>query len=289
MVCIIGPTASGKTLVSIKLAKKFNGEVISADSRQVYRDMDIGTAKIATEEMQGVSHHMLDILGPDEVFSVAEFKERTVKIASEILERGKLPFLVGGTMLYIDAVTKNYQIPEVEPDLDLRAELESKGRQKGLEPLLAKLEKLDPAALDLIDTNNPRRVSRALEYCLKTGKKFSAELKQGTKLFDELLIGLDWPREKLYECINQRVDKQLQDGLLEETKKLAQKYSWDLPSMSGIGYKQMGMYLRGEVSLKEAIEILKRDTRRYAKRQLAWWKGDERIYWVPTRVYDGLT
>ncbi|MDD4352477.1 MAG: tRNA (adenosine(37)-N6)-dimethylallyltransferase MiaA [Candidatus Gracilibacteria bacterium] len=280
LICLIGPTASGKTALSLELAKKFNGEIVSADSRQIYRGMDIGTAKISKEERQGVPHHLLDIIDPDQDFSVAEFKRLAVEKIEDILQRGKVPFLVGGTMLYIDAVTKNFEIPEVEPDLELRKKLEA----KELQLLVAELAKLDPEAAKSIDTDNPRRVSRALEYCLKTGKNFSEAGSKGPKLFDELILGIDLPREELYKRIDARVEEQLKNGLLAETKELAAKYTWDLPSMSGIGYKQMGMYLRGDLSLEEALEILKIDTRRYAKRQLTWWRGDERIRWISDSV-----
>lgn len=237
--------------------------------------MDIGTAKVTREEMQGVPHYMLDIIDPDEEFSVAEFKEQAIEIIEDILKRKKIPFLVGGTMLYLDAITKNLQFPKAPPNKEIRAKLEKLNKEE----LLEKLKKLDPEMFELIDQSNARKVVRALEYCLTTGEKFSDAQKSGPELFESILIGINMPRETLYQRINMRADEQIKAGLIEESKNLAKKYHFDLPSMSGIGYKQIGMYIRNEVSLEEAIRLQKRDTRRYAVRQLTWWRRDRRIKW----------
>lgn len=287
IVVILGPTASGKTALSLKLAKEFNGEIISADSRQVYKYMDIGTAKEPGEwqevdgkkvyMVEGVPHHLIDFLEPDEEFSTGLFKKKSLEIIKDILSRGKVPFIVGGTGLYISAVTENLEIPKVKPDKKLREKLE----KQDLEKLIEELKNIDPLSIQQIDLKNKRRVIRALEVVMTTGKSFVEQQDRGESLFEILKLGLDMPREKLYERINKRVDEQMKAGLLEETKKLVDLgYSWKLPAMSGIGYKQMGMYLRGEVDLEEATRILKRDTRHYAKRQMIWWKKDKEIKWV---------
>lgn len=287
IVVILGPTASGKTALSLKLAKEFKGEIISADSRQVYKYMDIGTAKEPGRWQEvdgkkvymvdGVPHHLIDFLEPNEEFSTGLFKKKSLEIIKDILSRGKIPFVVGGTGLYISAITENLEIPKARPDKKLRERLEN----QDLDELIKELEDIDPLSAQQIDLKNKRRVVRALEVVHLTGKSFVEQQDRGDKLFEVLKIGIDIPRKKLYERINKRVDEQMKNGLLEETKKLVELgYSWGLPSMSGIGYKQMGMYLRGEVDLDEAIRILKRDTRHYAKKQLVWWRKDKEIKWV---------
>ena len=284
IIVILGPTASGKTDLGLALAKKFNGEIISADSRQVYKQMNIGTAKPAGEWdkkntayiVDGVAHYMMDIIDPDKDFSLADYKVAAVKSIADILGRNKLPVVVGGTGLYIQALVENLDIPKAEPNKKLREDLE----KKTLPELVTMLTEIDPASAKKIDLKNPRRVLRALEVFLQTGKSFFAQRTKSDPAYRALQIGIDLPREELYERINTRVDKQIEDGLTEETKKLASKYGWSLPSMSGIGYKQMGLYLRGEASLDEAVNILKQDTRRYAKRQMTWFKRDKSIFWI---------
>ncbi|MFA7653764.1 MAG: tRNA (adenosine(37)-N6)-dimethylallyltransferase MiaA [Candidatus Magasanikbacteria bacterium] len=295
---ILGPTASGKTEWGIKIAQKYNGEVVSADSRQVYKGMDIGTAKpsgvkssklkvIKSGEqtrhndghiyiVEGIPHHLMDIIEPDEEFTLADFKKRAVVVIEDILKRGKLPIIVGGTGLYIQALVDNLDIPKVAPNLKLRADLE----KKSLSELVEILKNIDSESAKKIDLHNPRRVLRALEVVLDSGGSFARQQKKGSVLYDALQIGIPLPREELYSRINARVDKQIADGLLEETKKLVKKFDWKLPGMSGIGYKQIGYFLRGEMSLSAAIEILKRDTRHYAKRQMTWFKRDKRINWL---------
>jgi len=316
IIVILGPTASGKTEWGIKVAKKFNGEIISADSRQVYKGMDIGTAKpdgvkssklkvIKSGErnvgcglqplpptpllaegdntiyvVDGVPHHLMDIVEPDEEFTLADFKQRAMVVIDDILKRGRLPIVVGGTGLYIQALVDNLDIPKVAPNLKLRADLE----KKSLSELVEMLKNIDPESAQKIDLHNPRRVLRALEVALDSGESFARQQKKGPDLYDALQIGISLPREELYSRINARVDKQMADGLLEETKKLAKKFDWRLPSMSGIGYKQIGYFLRGEMSLVAAIEILKRDTRHYAKRQMTWFKRDKLINWINDEI-----
>lgn len=287
IVVILGPTASGKTDLAIALAKKFNGEIINADSRQVYKKMDIGTAKPPGKWektadgkvflVEGVPHHLMDILDPGDDFTLADFKERAQAAITDILARGRLPLIVGGTGLYVWTLIDNLDIPRVPPNKKLRKELE----KKTLPELVALLKKLDPEHAETVDLKNPRRVLRALEVIIWSGESFAAQKTKSPPCYEALQIGISWPREELFARINARVDKQMADGLLTEAKKLAkQKYGWNLPSMTGIGYRQMGYFLRGEMPLPAAVEVLKRDTRRYAKRQLTWFKRDARIKWI---------
>lgn len=295
IIVIVGPTASGKTALSLELAKEFNGEIINADSRQIYKEMDIGTAKPTNELkveskklkdkkreyiVNGVRHHLMDIVRPDEKFTLAHFKNMAVEKIKDILNRKKIPIMVGGTGLYVRAVVDNLDIPKVAPDTTLRRELE----KKNLVELVKQLRNTDPVTAAKIDLKNPRRVIRALEVVLLSEDSFVEQQKKLPPLFNALQIGLEVPREILNERINSRVDEQINDGLVNEVKKLSAKYAWNLPAMSGIGYKQVGYYLRAEMSLLEAIEMIKRDTRRYAKRQMTWFKKDKRIKWVKSAV-----
>lgn len=282
IVVILGPTGSGKTDLGIEVAKKYNGEIISADSRQIYKQMNIGTAKPKGEWkndayfVNGTPHYLMDIINPDENFTVADFKERAVIRINDILKRNKLPIMVGGTGLYIRSVVDNLDIPKAAPGMELRKKLENKSSDE----LVGMLKKIDPESAGKIDLRNSRRVLRALEVATFTGKSFFGQRKKMPPIYDAREFGINLSREELYKKINARVDRQIEDGLIEETKKLSQKYGWYLPSMSGIGYKQIDYYLRGEISLEEAVEIIKRDTRRYAKRQMTWFKGDKRIAWI---------
>jgi len=289
LIVVCGPTASGKTDLAITLAKKFNGEIINADSRQVYKSMNIATAKPLRVESQklkvesldeylvdDVRHYLLDIINPDESFTLADYKDSASKAIKEIIKKGKTPFLVGGTGLYIRAIVDNLDIPKVEPNLALRKELES----KTLEEQILMLKENDPDSYERIDLQNPRRVIRALEVVLSTGESFAAQQKKGKPLFNVLQIGLKLEKEALYERINSRCERMIETGLLQEAKRLAQKYSWELPSMSGIGYRQMRDYIEGKMGLDEALDWLKKDTRHYAKRQMTWFRKDERIHWV---------
>jgi len=282
VIVICGPTASGKTDLSIALAKKFNGEIINADSRQIYKEMDIATAKpelIVYEGkimVDGVEHYLLDVVNPDENFTLSDYKEQTQKAIKNILKKGKVPFLVGGTGLYIWSIVDNLEIPRVEPNLALRKELEDKTPEERL----ALLKENDPESYDKIDLNNSRRVIRALEVVLSTGESFLKQQKKGKPFLNVLQLGIKIDKENLYDRINRRCEQMIESGLVQEAKKLAQKYSWELPSMSGIGYRQMRDYIEGKMVLDEALEWLKQDTRHYAKRQMTWFKRDERIHWV---------
>lgn len=286
IIIILGPTASGKTELAVELAKKFNGEVISADSRQVYRGMDIATGKPKKYQMpnikcqilkiDGIYHHLFNIVNPDEDFSAAEYKELAVKKIKEIQKRGRFPFLVGGTGLYIKAVIDNLNIPRVPADKKLREKLE----QKSTEELIRLIGQKDSITAKTIDVKNRRRLIRALEVAILTGRSFSSQQKKGKRLFDVLQIGIDIPRAELYRRIDERVEKMIKEGLVEETQKLLKKYPPSLPSMSGIGYKEISQYLAEEITLKEAAQKIKNRTHNYARRQLTWFRKDKRINWV---------
>ncbi len=289
LIVILGPTASGKTGLSLKLAKKFGGEIVNADSRQVYKKMDIGTGKV--ENKKGVRHYLLDVVNPDEEFTLAGYKKKAVAAIDHILKRGKTPFLVGGTGLYIQAIVDNLTIPSVPPNKKLRTEFEhelAKAKELGikkyelrvLEKWFKKLLKLDPCVKDVVDAKNPRRIIRALEICLATGRPFSKMRGKGEPLFHALQLGITMPREKLYKNIDDRVDEMIKDGLIEETKKLLKKYNPNIPSMSGIGYKEIGDYLGGSYDLDEAAEKIKFRTHAYARRQMTWFRRGKRIKWI---------
>lgn len=290
VVAFVGPTAAGKTDWALRLAKKVNGSVISADSRQVYKKMDIGTAKTRGEwEWQanwkglrrsyfvnGVPHHLIDFLDPGKRFTVAQFRDLAIKYVKLAYKNARVPIIAGGTGLYISSVIDNFRIPRIAPNKKLRDSLE----EKTVEQLMVLLHTLDPVAADTIDKKNKRRIVRALEVCILTGEPFSQQKKKGDPMFDVLQIGVDADREVLYERISQRVDKMIERGLVQEIEGLLkQRYSWDLPSMSGIGYRQFRQYFEGNVALEEATRLLKRDTRRYARRQLTWFLRDKRIEW----------
>ena len=278
LLVVLGPTASGKTALSIELAKKYGGEIISADSRQVYRHMDIGTDKIAVDKREGVPHWLIDVVEPSERFTVADFKKLAEKKIDEIFARGNLPMLVGGTGLYIRAITQNFKIPD--QDLGVREklmkELEEEG---GKEKLYERLCKLDPESSKKIHKNNIPYLVRALEIVAATGAG-KPNLK-GEPKYKCLQTGIAWPREILFERINKRVDEQIGRGLLEETKKLLDMgLGKKLASMQSLGYKEIVQYLDGALTLEEALELLKNNTRNFAKRQMTWFKKDEGILWV---------
>ncbi len=282
IIVILGPTASGKSEMAVKIAKKFRGEIISADSRQIYKGIDVGTAKIAKKEMKGIPHHLLDVVSPDKILTLAQYQKQTLAAIKKILKKGKLPIICGGTGLYIQAMVDNLRIPEVPPNPKIRAKIEKEIARNGLAAIYKKLLKLDPECEKFIDPKNPRRIIRALEVCLITKKPFS-ELRQKNKpLFKVLQIGLKIPMEKLRERINKRADGQIKAGLLKEVRRLAKKYPWTLPSMSGLGYKEFKNYLDDKEDLKTAIETLKKNTRQYAKRQMTWFRKDKRIKWIKT-------
>lgn len=280
VIVIVGPTASGKTRLSIQLAKKFNGEIVSADSRQVYKGMDIGTAKPTKKEMGAVKHYLINIKNPNQDYAAAEYKKDALRAIEKILKKNKTPIIVGGTGLYVKSVVDNLTIPAVKPDRKLRAKLEKEIKKYGLEYLFERLIRLDPEAAYIVDPKNPRRVIRALEIAVKTKKPLSSQRKFGESLFDFLEIGILMPKEKLRKRINQRVDQMMQDGLLKEVKKLVKKYGSDLKSLDAIGYREIIDYLNKKISLEEASDLIKKNTRRYAKRQMTWFKKDKRIHWI---------
>ena len=276
-----GPTAVGKTELSIELAKRLNGEIISADSMQIYKYMDIGSAKISKEEMNGVVHHLIDVVDPSINFSVADYKEQGEKAIKEIISRGKLPIIVGGTGLYINSLTCNMTFTEAEKDEDYRRELERLAEEHGNNYIHEMLKDIDPISYKEIHANNRKRVIRALEVYKLTGNPFSS-YNAGEDFYkseyDVHYYVLTMDREKLYERINLRVDIMMEKGLLEECIKLKEMgYTSSMQSMQGIGYKEILYYLGGNVKLQEAINMIKQGSRNYAKRQLTWFRRDKRV------------
>lgn len=284
LVVIVGPTAVGKTKLSIELAKVLNGEIVSADSMQIYRYMDIGTAKPTVEERQGIPHHMIDVIDPGQEFSVAEYQRLATQAIDDIHSRGKLPIVVGGTGLYIKSLLYPMNFTDASYDPELRKELQLQAEIMGKEYLHSKLQAVDPKTAARLHPNDVRRVIRALEVYHLTGKPMS-EYDQGLEQMDYkynvAIIGLTMDRAKLYQRINQRVDEMMKNGLLDEVKRMLEMgYTRDMISMQGLGYKELMEYLEGRVSLEEAIEVLKRETRRYAKRQLTWFRAQKDMAWV---------
>nr|WP_263328652.1 tRNA (adenosine(37)-N6)-dimethylallyltransferase MiaA [Neobacillus sp. Marseille-Q6967] len=281
LIVIIGPTAVGKTKLSIELAKHFNGEIISGDSMQVYRGMDIGTAKVKLDEMEGIPHHLIDIKEPDESFSVAEFQQLVRAKITEIASRGKLPIIVGGTGLYIQSVIYDYQFSDAPADEEFRLQLEERAKIIGHEALHEELKQIDPESAAGIHPNNVRRVIRALEIYHCTGKIMSESQKeqQPDLLYQTALIGLTMEREKLYDRINLRVNLMVEEGLIDEVSQLHKQGLRDCQSIQAIGYKEIYDYLDHKVSLEDAIENLKQNSRRYAKRQLTWFRNKMEVEW----------
>jgi tRNA dimethylallyltransferase len=281
LIVIIGPTAVGKTKTSIELAKVLNGEIISGDSMQIYRRMDIGTAKVTEEEMQGIPHHLIDIKDPNESFSVAEFQSIVREKISEITARGKLPILVGGTGLYVQSVIYEYQFSDIGKDDEYRERLEKRVKDEGIEPLFEELKKVDSISADKIHPNNTRRVIRALEVFHSTNIPMSQQQQSLTNEspYDFALIGLTMDREKLYERINSRVEQMVEQGLLEEVKRLYDSGLRNCQSVQAIGYKELYDYFDGVCSYEDSIELLKRNSRRYAKRQMTWFRNKMDVTW----------
>lgn len=280
IIVIVGPTASGKSDLALHIARKMNGEIISADSRQIYRGMDIGTAKPTKKEMAMVKHYLVDVKNPDEDYSVAQFKHDAIEAIKKISAVGKLPIIVGGTGLYIDAVVKNLDIPHVKADPRLRVKLEKEIKNHGLNYVFKKLIELDPEAVYIVDSTNPRRVIRALEVALISGKPFTTQRKTGKPLFDFLIIGIKQPPDVLKNRITKRVYQMLSDGLVEEVRTLVKKYGSDTQALDAIGYREMIDHLKGKLTLEEAAALIIKNTRHYAKRQMTWFKRDRQIYWV---------
>ncbi|SDC26848.1 MULTISPECIES: tRNA (adenosine(37)-N6)-dimethylallyltransferase MiaA [unclassified Candidatus Frackibacter] len=283
LVAIIGPTAVGKTKLSLTLAKRFNAEIISGDSMQVYKGMDVGTAKPTVEERNNIPHHMIDILPPEEEFSVAAFQARVDELIPKIINRNRLPMLVGGTGLYVKALIQGFIFPDMETDWKLRERLEAEAEEYGTEYVHNKLKAIDPPLAEKLHPNDLRRVIRGIEVYKQTGKTsthFKKEAKERPPRYRAIKIGLRREREELYDRINRRVDIMIEEGLIEEVKELYETgYDRDLQSMQGLGYKEIIGYLEGEYDLKEAIRLIKRDTRHFAKRQLTWFRKDKEIDW----------
>jgi tRNA dimethylallyltransferase len=282
LLVIVGPTAAGKTALAVHLAQALNGEIISADSRQIYRRMDIGTAKPSAEEQAAAPHHMLDVVDPDQVLTAAEYQRMAYALVAEIRGRERLPMLVGGAGQYIHAVVEGWSIPEVAPKPALRAGLEARAAAEGAEALHAYLATLDPVAAGRIDYRNLRRVIRALEVCLVTGQPISRLQRKSPPPYQVYQLGVTRPRPGLYARIDARVDAMLAAGLVDEVRRLVEAgYSWDLPSMTGLGYRQIGAYLRGELSLADAVALIKKQTRRFVHQQATWFRPDDpAIHWV---------
>lgn len=283
-IILTGPTSVGKTALSIKLAQAVDGEIISADSMQVYKYMDIGTAKITKKEMCGIPHYLIDELDPAEEFNVVKFQVSAKKYMEEIYQKGKIPIIVGGTGFYIQAVLYDINFSENESDTGYRVELEQLARKEGGDYLHQMLQQIDPDSAIAIHPNNIKRMIRALEYYKLTGDKISIhnEEQRGKESpYQYCYFVLNKNRSALYDTINARVDLMMEQGLLEEVKTLKEKgYTKDLVSMQGLGYKEILGYLEGETSLEEAVEILKRDTRHFAKRQITWFKREKDVIWV---------
>jgi tRNA dimethylallyltransferase len=282
LIAIVGPTAVGKTGLSVRLAEAVGGEIVSADSRQVYRGMDIGTAKATVEQQSRVPHHLVDVVRPDETLGLARFQEMAFAAIHQILARDGIPFLVGGTGQYVMAVIEGWRVPRVPPDEALRRELYGRVEAEGAGSLHAQLSTLDPVAAARIDPRNVRRVVRALEVCLATGKPFSVQQTKSPPPYRVLIVGLAMPRPLLYQRIDERVEQMVQAGLEEEVRRLlAQGYGFELPAMSGVGYGQFAPYLRGEVELADVIRDIKRATRRFVRHQANWFRADDpRIHWL---------
>jgi tRNA dimethylallyltransferase len=281
VIAIVGPTAVAKSELALRLAQYFPIEIISADSRQVYRYMDIGTSKPSLAERAAVPHHVIDVVEPDEDFSLAMYHQLATEALKAIQQKGKLPLLVGGSGLYVWSLVEGWKIPDVPPDQKLRRQLEDRAEQEDSQSLYQELQDIDPVAAAKINPSNVRRIIRALEIYYATGQPPSQLQHKDAPAFSVLIIGLTQERSELYRKIDRRVDKMIQRGLVEEVEQLLKKgYSSSLPSMSGIGYKQIGQFLRGEMTLPEAIDKIKYETHRLARHQYAWFRlSDSRIHW----------
>jgi len=278
-IVILGPTGSGKTQLALKLAEQLSGEIVSADSRQIYKYLNIGTAKASVLERKKIPHYLIDLAEPDHQVYLPQYQKLALDTIDEIISRKKLPFLVGGTGLYLSAVIENYQIPEVAPQPELRKQLE----QLPTEELILKLKQLDPEAAQLIYQNNKIKLIRAIEFAQVSGQAFFGSQSKAEPRHDYLLIGLEVDREELYRRINQRVDQMIEQGLEQEVRSLVQKFDWKAPAMMSIGYREWQPYFSGQKGRSEIIEEIKKDTRNYAKRQMTWfWRMEKTntINWV---------
>ncbi len=283
VIVICGPTASGKTGLSIQLAKQIDGEIISSDSMQIYQDMNIGTAKPSVEERQGIPHYLLDFLPPNKRYSVADFKKDAMLAIETILSHGRVPIIVGGTGLYVDSLIYNIEYPEITVDLSYRNQLEESAKKEGLASLYKQAEKIDLQAMQSISPNDKKRIMRVLEIYHQTGKTKTQleELSRKTlPPYDYHVFAINMDRQILYDRINLRVDKMIEQGLIEEVKNILQKYDEFPTAMQGLGYKEVVSYLQGKMTKEEMIEKLKMETRRYAKRQLTWFRKNKEIIWL---------
>ena len=283
VIVICGPTASGKTALSIEVAKKINGEIISCDSMQIYKDMNIGTAKPTKEEMGEIKHYLIDYVLPTERYSVAEYKKDAKKAIKEVIEKGKTPIIVGGTGIYLDSLIYEIEYPEIKFDEEYRKKLEKEVEEEGLEKLYEKAKKIDPIAIQKISKTDKKRILRVLEIYHATGKtKTEQEIisRQKEPEYDYKVYGLLWDRQKLYDRINLRVDIMIEQGLIEEVKTILKKYSKFPTAMQGLGYKEVVQYLNKEITKEEMIEKIKQETRRYAKRQMTWFRKNKQTIWL---------
>lgn len=290
LIVLTGPTAVGKTALSLNLAKKIGGEIISADSMQVYKKMDIGTAKIMPDEMEGIPHYLVDVLMPDETFNVVRFQHMAKKAVKTILSQGKIPIVVGGTGFYIQALLNDIDFTENDSDTTLRSNLEALAKEQGPQVLFERLKVADPQSAAQIHPHNVKRVIRALEFFEKTGQPISihnTQQRQKTSAYNSAYFVLNLPRAILYERIDKRVDQMMAAGLLSEVKHLLDEgYDPSLVSMQGLGYKEFVPYFAGEISLDEAVYILKRDTRHFAKRQLTWFGREKDVWWIEKEQFE---
>lgn len=282
LIVIVGPTGIGKSALSLYLAGWLPCEVVSADSRQIYKGLDIGTAKVTPDEQAQVPHHLIDVIAPDQDFSLAEYQERAYAALTGITQRGRWPLLVGGTGQYVRAVVEGWRIPRVPPDPELRAELYAEAElEGGAAALYARLLALDPGAADLIDARNTRRVVRALEVCLKSGRPFSEQRGKDPPPYDVLYLGLTMEREALYARVDARIERMVAQGLVQEVRGLVEAgYGWSLPAMSSLGYLQLEGFVEGSASLDECVVLVKRETRRFIRQQYNWFRlNDPQIHW----------
>lgn len=285
VIVIAGPTASGKTKVSVEVAKKLNGEIISSDSMQIYKTLDIGTAKATKAEMDGIKHHMIDIIDPSESFSVAQYSEQATSCIKSIMFEGKVPIICGGTGLYINSLLYKKSFGKASANEDIRQKYEKILEEKGKDHIFSLLENIDEESAKKLHKNDTKRVIRALEIFEATGKKKSEQNDCNDPLYDFDFYCLDTPREKLYERINNRVDLMLEQGLLEEAKNVSNSVSQDSQAITAIGYKEFIPYFKGEISFETCVSLIKQDSRNYAKRQLTWFRNQPKIQML--NVSDG--